>query len=355
MKLGIVVFANNSGLGNQTRRLTQMLRPHRILAIDSTPFSKNKQQHWDWYDGFQGFHTHGFPNNREVRAFLADLTHVIVCENPLNYFLLDEAKRLGVKVFIQSNYEFCDHLCRPLTLPEKFLMPSYWHVDTMKAQFGESLVEYLPPPIDPAEFAKPREVNLQRTGNDKARFLHIVGTLAAEDRNGTLSVLEALKYTTSNNFELVIHSQHPLPDKYLSNDPRVKTSMYDIADPADLYAGFDALILPRRYGGLSLTTNEALMSALPVIMPDISPNNQLLPPRWVIPAKKTGELMTRTMIDLYSVDARALANKIDELALRTGQAMQNDAMAAFDLAHASFAPSSIKSNYERLLVWNSLS
>lgn len=37
------------------------------------------------------------------------------------------------------------------------------------------------------------------------------------------------------------------------------------------------MILPRKYAGLCLPMNEALMSGLPVIMTDIEPNNVILP------------------------------------------------------------------------------
>src|SRR5688500_8749947 len=103
-QLGLVCFANDSGLGNQTRRLAQMLNPHRLLVINSRSFSKNNTQHFDWYDGFSGYTVDGFPKNHEIKIFLRGLTHVLLAENPLNFFLISEANRLGIKTYIQSNY-----------------------------------------------------------------------------------------------------------------------------------------------------------------------------------------------------------------------------------------------------------
>lgn len=343
MKLGLVVFANDSGLGAQTRRLCYMLRPDQLLAIDSSPFSKNVAQHWDWYDAFTGYRVHGFPKNNEIKFFLRGLTHVLVCENPLNVYLLSEAKRLGIKVFIQSNYEFCDHLDKQLVLPYKFLMPSHWMIDAMKAKFGDDMVEYCPPPIDPNEFTIARETNLARTA--PKRLLHIVGTLAAHDRNGTLDLLKALPFITGE-FSLVIRSQHQLPDEYHYTDPRVTYQFGNVPTAEDMYRDFDALVLPRRYGGLSLTCNEALMSALPVIMPDISPNNQLLPSEWLVPATKRSEFFTRTMIDVYGVNPRALARKIDQLLESDLQAQK---VKAFNLGYTEFASSVIKQKYDAIL------
>lgn len=347
IKLGIVVFANDGGLGNQTKRLVQMLKPFRILLIDSRGFSKNKQLNTHWYDGFQGYKVSGFPTNHEVKVFLRDLTHVLVCENPLNPSLFSEARKLGIKTYCQSNYEFCDNLNNPdWPLPDLFLMPSYWHVQTMADKFGADRVQYLPPPINPNEFANARTINFARTSS-RLRLLHIVGTLAAHDRNGTLDLLEALKHTEAD-FDLVIRSQHQLPDEYLVDDSRVTYVMQNATDPQEMYTDFDAVFLPRRYGGLSLGTNEALMSGLPVFMPDIPPNNQLLPSAWVFPAMKTGSFFTRTNIDIHGSAPIGIAQMIDGLSTLIPSTLQALKAQAFELGYNNFSDSKLLPEYEKL-------
>lgn len=344
MKLGLIVFCNSGGIGIQTRRLAYMLRPDRLLAIDSSGFSKIKEQHFEWYDGFNGYRVKGFPNDREVTKFLTGLTHIICVENPLNYNLTSIAKRMGIKVFVQTNYEFCDFLNKPeLTLPYKFLMPSYWKIKEMKQRFGDDKVDYLPPPIDQNEFKEAREINFKRNG--RPRFLHIVGTLAANDRNGTLDLLESLKYTKSD-FDLVINSQQELPSEYIINDQRVRYSMRSVENSCDLYKDFDALILPRRYAGLCLPCNEALISGLPVIMTDTSPNNELLPKEWLVKCYKSRQFMTRTMIDIYKSDIRDLAKKIDWLTKQKDDIK----IKAFDLGYNNFSESVLLPKYKKLFI-----
>lgn len=338
VNLGIIVFANDGGLGAQTRRLAYMLKPFRIMIIDSTIFSKNNQQHFDWYEGMNSIVAQGFPEDRDVYNFLEGLTHVIVCENPLNFSILAECERRGIKLFIQSNYEFCDHLNRPLVPPYGFLMPSFWKLEEMQAQFKN--VQHLPPPIDPMEFKEARDTNFSRSGH---RFLHVVGTLAAHDRNGTLDLLESLQYT-NQNFELVIKSQHALPPEYMTNDSRV-TYVLNNQPVEELYKDFDAFILPRRFGGLSLGCNEALMSGLPVIMTNISPNNRLLPAEWLVDAYKHDSFMTRTLIDLYKTYPMVLAKKIDWLC---SQKLDDMKAQAFELGYDNFSPSVLKPRYEQL-------
>lgn len=343
VKIGIIVFANDSGLGQQTRRLTQMIKPFRLLAVNSSGFSKNRKQNWQWYNDFTGFKVDGFPTDREINIFLNDLTHVLVCENPLNFHLFAEAKRRGIKTYCQSNYEFCDNLNNPhLTVPDLFLMPSYWKVEEMKRRFGKDKVIYLPPPINPNEFAQVREINFAR--QEKPQFLHIIGTLATQDRNGTLDIIQALEHTDSD-FHLVIKSQHELPPEYMTDDPRVTYKIGNEEKTEDLYRDFDALILPRRYGGLSLTANEALMCGLPVIMTDIEPNNKLLPKEWLVKSVQLGHFQAREKIDIFSAQHKALAMKLDSLCQADFDIIKAQ---AFEIGYTNFSETTLREKYESL-------
>lgn len=347
MKLGIMCFANNSGLGNQTRRLTQMLRPYRIMVIDSTPFSPNAEQHFDWYEGFQGYKVMGFPQDFEVRKFLRDITHLVVCENPMNLNLFAIARQMGVKTYCMTNYEFCDNLNKPdFPFPDVFLMPSYWKVAEMEHKFPQTKVVYIPPPIDDNEFKRSRQLNFSR-GSTHRKFLHVVGTLATNDRNGTLDLLAALPYTKTH-FTLRITSQHELPPEYMTQDRRVIYAIGQEVDPAYLYEDADVFVLPRRYGGLSLGCNEALMSGLPVIMPDISPNNDLLPKKWLVPAQKKEELKARAIIDVYQSELVALAEMIDRFATMENKELSQEKFDAYALAHETFSPSELRDKYNAL-------
>jgi len=157
-------------------------------------------------------------------------------------------------------------------------------------------------------------------------------------------LLDALNHTKAD-FELVITSQHELPENYMVDDRRVKYSIKNEQDVEKLYTDLDALILPRRYGGLSLTTNEALMSGLPVLMPDISPNNQLLPRDWLYKAHLAGQFKTRTMVDVYATHPHVLAKKIDWLVKQDLHKLKVD---AFELGYNSFSETALREQYEEL-------
>lgn len=303
--LGIVARCDNTGLGNQTRNMVRMLNPDKVLVIDSTPFNKN-EQNFHWYDEYNTDKVYGFPTIQQYQNWMQGLTHILTCESFYNDLVINKAMRLGIKTFVQPNFEFMDAMIRPMTAPTKYLMPSRWKVEEVKSRYPSTM--YLPPPIFPEDFAEAREVNRLREG--KRRFVHIVGKEASKDRNGTRSLLSALKYTESD-FELVIKSQFPLES--WSEDQRVTVEIGNHIDPQDLYKGFDAMILPRRYGGLCMPMIEALVSGLPVIMTDISPNNSVLPREWLAPAVVHDKLLTRMWLDVFAADETALAKTIDKL------------------------------------------
>jgi hypothetical protein len=308
MKLGIIARSDNTGLGNQTMELVKMLNPDKILLINSQFFNNNKQ-HPEWYKGYNVIETRkGMPKTSEIIEFLEGLDVVISCETFYHLELVDRAKKQGTKTILQYNYELFGNLANPeWTLPDVLLAPSIWNLDVVVQKFGsKTKVMHLPPPTDQSLFNEAREINLSK---DHKRILHIAGKKAAKDRNGTESILEMIKYS-KEDYELVIKSQTPL--NLVSKDSRVKVEIGDPDNRQDMYTGFDAMVLPRRYAGLCLPMNEALMSALPVFMTDISPNNAILPDKWLAESKKIDSFRTKSMVDVYDVKPERLAKIIDK-------------------------------------------
>lgn len=307
MRLGIIARSDNTGLGNQTRNIVNMLNPDKILLIDSTPFNENKQ-HPEWYAGYPCITTQrGFASREEIAAFLEDLDVVFTCESFYSNSFLRLAEKRNIKTINQYNYEFLDLIKDPeQMIPSMLLSPSVWNIDRVKKILGDQTkVLHLPPPINPKDFAVIRESNTSKTYN---RILHIAGKFASKDRNGTSTVINMLQYSTAN-YELVIKSQTPIETD--CKDPRLTIDISNTNTNANLYDGFDAMVLPRRYAGLCLPMNESLMSGLPVFMTDISPNNHVLPQEWLVESDKIDKLMTRMWLDVYGANPKKLANLID--------------------------------------------
>jgi hypothetical protein len=307
MRLGIIARCDNTGLGNQTKELVKMLNPHKILLIDSYSFNNNKQ-YPQWYDGHNVIKTiKGMPRTKEILDFLDNVDVVISCETFYHLDFVDIARKRNIKTILQYNYELFGNLVHPeWPLPDVLLSPSSWNIDVVKEKFGlKCKVYHLPPPTDTSLFNTARENNLSKTHK---RILHIAGKKAAKDRNGTNTVVEMLKHSSAD-YELVIATQTPLD--FITKDSRLKINKDNVRNREDLYNGYDAMVLPRRYAGLCLPMNEALISGLPVFMTDISPNNQILPHNWLVGSNKIGEFKTKSMVDIYEADATKLGKTID--------------------------------------------
>jgi glycosyltransferase involved in cell wall biosynthesis len=150
-----------------------------------------------------------------------------------------------------------------------------------------------------------------------------VGRPAVHDRNGSEDLLAALFHVTAD-IRLTVTCQEPgyvesmLHRFHVPANVELVVRSGDVDNNLVLYEGQDVLLMPRRFGGLSLPANEALGSGMPVVMPDISPNNTWLPSDWLVPATLQGSFMAKQRVDYYSVDHRALAAKIDLFASDAG-------------------------------------
>lgn len=340
MRIGLIARSDNSGLGNQTRELAYMLNPDKILLIDSSSFNQNIQNP-EWYSGYNVRTNKGFVGDIVSQEFLKDLDVVISCEIFYSRNFPRIAEQFGVKTILQYNYEFLDNLQNPrLPLPDILLSPSSWNIEDVIEKFGNSCkVIHLPPPTDHKKFKDARKLN----SKPNKKLLHIAGKVAAMDRNGTNTVIEMMKHS-KQDFVLEIRSQDKL--NYKINDDRIKIISNDVKNQADLYSGYDAMVLPRRFAGLCLPMNESLLCGLPVFMTDISPNNQVLPSDWLVSSYKIDQLMTRTMLDVYSADPVQLANKID---LYMSSDQTEAKKKAFEIGYSNFSQEALRQRYLELL------
>ena len=342
MRIGIIARCDDTGLGNQTRELVNMLNPEKIMVINSRFFNQNKQ-HFEWYEEYNHQTTiKGFPTTREIEDFIKGVDVVISCETFYSPRFVDIARSRGVKTILQYNYEFFGNLVHTeWSLPDVLVAPSLWNMDKMVELFGDKCkVVYLPPPTNHNKFKNAKENNMSKFHN---RILHIGGKAAVKDRNGTNTVIEMLKYSTGD-YEVVIKTQTDLGIRNASERLTIQTST--TKEPEDLYSGYDAMVLPRRYAGLCLPMNEALLSGLPVFMPRISPNNVILPNKWTVEAEKIDEFSAKAIIDVYDINPKTLASVVDEYMEKKDSLIKQE---AFDLGFINFATESLKDKYLKLI------
>lgn len=344
VRLGIIARADATGLGVQSRNWVRLLKPHKVIVIDSRPFNHNPQ-HFEWYKNMNAFVVNGFISPHEINSVLDDIDVLLTFEIPYSYELLKVARTRGIKTIIQNNWEFTDYLQNPhLPLPDLLVNHSYWHLDDQKQRWPE-ITEYCATPLFIEEFEDNHIQNIHRTG--KIRFLHVAGRKTHEDRNGTQDLLEAVKRIPADvEFELVIKTQ---TTEVECDDPRVTIDRDPPVDEKELYYDFDAMIMPRRYGGACLPMNEALASGLPVIMTDIDPNNKILPETWLIKAKKKLSFMARIEIDVYESDIDMLARRMQDFAEIDYDDLIECKLSARDIAEEEYSSQAILEKWSLLL------
>ena len=342
MRLGIIARSDNTGLGNQTRELVNMLNPDKILLIDSTPFNKNKQ-HPEWYDGYDCIKSNGFPSSEQIKIFLNSVDVVLSCETFYDQNFIRFANKRNVKTILQYNYELFGHLSNPnLPLPTALLSPSVWKIEHIQKLFGnQTKVIHLPPPTNENLFNKVKENNLSKSHN---RILHVAGKKASKDRNGTETVIDMLKYS-KGDYELVIRSQSEIESNI--KDSRLTIEIGNPENREDMYDGFDAMVLPRRYAGLCLPMNEALLSALPVFMTNISPNNHVLPQNWLVKSDSIGTIRTKIRLELFEANPRDLAKTIDDYMSIKDKKIYKEQ--AYNIGISNFSPNVLKDKYLKII------
>lgn len=346
MRLCIIARADLTGLGIQSRNWVRLLNPHKVIVINSKPFNNN-EQHFEWYRHRPNTYiVDGFIRQNLIEPLLKDIDVLLTFEIPYNYQLISAARAKGIKTIIQNNWEFTDYLKQPgLPLPDLLVNHSYWHLEEQKNLWSNT--EYCPTPLFIADFEDNYIENMNREYG-KVRFLHIAGRKTHEDRNGTQDLLEAIKLIPKDvDFELVIKTQTTeLPE---INDSRVVIDASHPLDEKELYFNFDAVIMPRRYGGACLPMNEALASGLPVIMTDIDPNNKILPETWLVKTEKKTEFMARVMIDVFSADHQALADKITDFSQIDEYDLVECRFEARDIAEREYSSEVVKKKWDSFL------
>lgn len=298
MRLGLIARADSRGLGVQTKAAFDNLHPVKTMVVDC-PSVKPLPLRRDWYPGATWIK--GLPTVGDFRVWLQDLDVVYTAETGYGQALWDTANSQGVRTVLHANYEFLDKRDRPTV----WAAPSMWHFD----DFPGGAV-HLPVPIPGFT---------PNTSVTATRFLHIVGRPAVHDRNGSQDLIAALRYITAA-VTVTFRCQEPgylesrLAQASVPANVTVITETGDVADNANLYHNQDVLVMPRRFGGLCLPVNEAMGAGMPVIMPDISPNDTWLSENWLVPANVRTTFRAKQHVDVYQSDVRALAAKIDQFA-----------------------------------------
>lgn len=293
-RLGLLAQPHRTGAGIQQWEFARNMEVSKVLLTDLNRLhranSRNAKQvsNVDWFNDYERMTVDGMPDTRACEWLLEGIDLLFVIETPLFWPIFDMARKRGVKSILAPNAEFLEYELRPVPKPDLFLAPTKWLIDRV-AKYGE--VKYLPVPIATDRIQK-REITKAR------KFVHITGHKAFLDRNGTDIVRQSIRFVHNIEIEIKIHDQ----------------SKNELPNYWNLYDEGDVLLLPRRYGGLSLQLQEAAAAGMPVVVTneDIyadEPCTVTVPP----PYEHT-KVKLRGEIDCYSAQPQELGKIIDYLA-----------------------------------------
>lgn len=305
-RLGIIARADNRGIAFQTEEMVKHLAPAKTMVVclndpkwpeDRSRFTGKGVSFVDCDRGTRVM------DEKPVRAFLRGLDVVLAVETLYDWRMADWAHEAGVRTVVQCNPEFfVHHRKHDFAWPDQFVWPTEW------------LLDELPPgPILPVPVPDKAPVAAADPHDGPLRVLHVAGHAAAGDRNGTILFMQALTAVRQPVEVTVVGQDGRLPMAIPASNVTVHLNPDGVEDRWDLYRGHHLLVAPRRYGGLSLVTNEACRAGLAVAMPDCSPNRRW--PIWPLPVHK-GRLHRAPFgpVPTFGTTPSAIAHTIDKFA-----------------------------------------
>lgn len=281
MKLGIIARCDARGIAWQTLEMVRHLNPSKVLCVlmndPEWPEDVGRFAQWDttFVDSNLSPKLHERTlDERKCRKFLRDLDVVFAVETVYDWKFIDWAHEAGARVIVHGNGEFYAHHANPdWPHPDTWAWPTPW----MRDQLPDGVDLPVPCVERPQTVADPDE----RTLN----VLHVIGKMAANDRNGSLDFIEALPSLRGPTKVRIAVQGDSLPRKVrCGSNVELEVITGSVADRWDLFADCHVLTMPRKYGGLCLPVIEAMACGLTPLMPDISPNEIWPGPR--IPGRK---------------------------------------------------------------------
>ena len=299
MRVGVIARCDARGLARQAFEFWRHVPGcSALVVLNPTSEGQGFPQDPGMYPGAQTVtvDTRRWVLHEEtVRDWLSTVDVVYAPETLYDWRLAVWAREAGARTVVHVNPEFY----RPREhQPDVWWAPTGWRLEHLPP--GTKVV---PVPVAAEDFAPSSH------GSARLRVLHVAGHIAAGDRAGTAIVGEASRHVPE--VDIVCRTQDKaVPGQ--SRRQRWTVEFGGIADHRSLYAGFDVLAYPRKYGGLSLVLNEAMAAGLACVATDVPPNRE-----WpIIPVKHQREGVVHTAagrLPTFEVAAGQLGLVLDRL------------------------------------------
>lgn len=301
IRWGLIARADDRGLGILTWEVARHLHPDRVLIVrEPGAEARGFLPHLDRFPdgGDPVTYRDGALPEGPVREWLDGLEAVYSAETFYDDRLATWADEAGAVPVVHVMPE----LFRPGLPPSVRWIPTPWRADLLEP------ARLVPIPVATERFPAPPALG------DPLRVLHVAGHPAKGDRNGTTLFLQAVRLLRQPaHVRVTVQGDRvPHPGR-IPRHVEFEVISGGVEHYWDLYADADVLVLPRRYGGLSLPVQEAMAAGLAVVLPDCEPNRWW--PAVHVPSGPRGSIETAAgTIRLQRADPRDLARAIDRLA-----------------------------------------
>ena len=277
----MIVRSDQGGLGNQTYEIWRHLKPAVTVNVnfcrlpDAMP-----QNYWAYPNSIETtWKGVGFPFDNE-KAFKALLTCDLIFSVETFYDLRLPKQRIPMVLYVNAE------------LFRGYGAPTYWAPT-------DWLLDKLPDETRVVPFP----VALDRPYKKGRGLMHVAGRNTSYDRNGTRAAgLAARRVRT------VLKMTHQVDMPTVPGT----TQCGSFAHYWDAYQLGHVLVMPRRYGGMSLPVQEALAAGLAVVMTDTSPNDRW-PVRLVSGKHTTVRTVAKYPIPVCDVDHEALVDALRDI------------------------------------------
>lgn len=244
--IGMIARANNRGLGIQTWEIARHLQPEVVVVIEE------QSEKFGWYpERFPGAIFSpwaGYMGDLSDEAIeaLMDCDTIFTVETTYDPKLFPLAQSSGRKTIIYVNPEF--YRAHEAEAASQVWVPTTWRIEQIPG------ARHVPMPVALDRFH----------GEPGDGFLFVGGHSARGDRNGMEIAIRAARRI---GVELNVTSQDPM--RPLNRGARL---LPPVENYWDLYQGMGVLVMPRKYGGLSLPVQEAMAAGMAVVMGACPPN-----------------------------------------------------------------------------------